>query len=49
MAAPTLNRRTRVWSATIDQIFSSASNGIFTFAVAAYNLVRIRNLTAAPT
>ncbi len=30
----TLNRRTRVWSATIDQVCSSASNGIFTFAVA---------------
>jgi O-antigen/teichoic acid export membrane protein len=30
----TLNRRTRVWSTVIDQVFSSASNGIFTFAVA---------------
>jgi hypothetical protein len=34
VAPPTLNRRTRVWSAAIDQVFSSASNGIFTFAVA---------------
>ena len=40
MAAPTLNRRTRVWSATIDQIFSSASNGIFTFAVAVVSTTR---------
>jgi hypothetical protein len=30
----TLNRKTRVWSTVIDQVFSSASNGIFTFAVA---------------
>lgn len=30
----TLNQKTRVWSAVIDQVFSSASNGIFTFAVA---------------
>ena len=34
VAPPSLNRRTRVWSAVIDQVFSSASNGIFTFAVA---------------
>lgn len=34
MALSTLNRRTRVWSTVIDQVFSSASNGIFTFAVA---------------
>jgi hypothetical protein len=34
VAPPMLNRRTRVWSAAIDQVFSSASNGIFTFAVA---------------
>lgn len=34
-AAPsTLNRRARVLSAAIDQVFSSASNGIFTFAIA---------------
>lgn len=31
---PTLNRRMRVFSAVIDQVFSSASNGIFTFAIA---------------
>jgi hypothetical protein len=30
----TVNRKTRVWSTVIDQVFSSASNGIFTFAVA---------------
>jgi hypothetical protein len=30
----TLNHRARVLSAAIDQVFSSASNGIFTFAVA---------------
>jgi hypothetical protein len=30
----TLNHRTRVLSGAIDQVFSSASNGIFTFAVA---------------
>lgn len=29
-----LNRTTRVWSVMIDQVFSSASNGVFTFAVA---------------
>ncbi len=34
MALSTLNRRTRVWSTLIDQVFSSASNGVFTFAVA---------------
>lgn len=34
MAPATLGRRARVFSATIDQGFSSASNGIFTFAVA---------------
>lgn len=32
--APASNQRTRVWSALIDQVVSSASNGIFTFAVA---------------
>lgn len=34
MAPAPLNRRPRVWSAVVDQAFSSASNGIFTFAVA---------------
>jgi hypothetical protein len=34
VALSTLSRKTRVWSTLIDQIFSSASNGIFTFAVA---------------
>lgn len=34
MTLSTLNRRTRVWSTLIDQVFSSASNGVFTFAVA---------------
>jgi len=34
MALTTLNRQTRAWSTTVDQVFSSASNGIFTFAVA---------------
>ena len=34
VAPSTLNRRTRVWSTLIDQVFSSASNGVFTFAVA---------------
>jgi hypothetical protein len=29
-----MTRRKRVWSAVIDQVFSSASNGIFTFAIA---------------
>jgi hypothetical protein len=34
VALSTLNRRTRVWSTVIDQVFSSASNGVFTFSVA---------------
>jgi O-antigen/teichoic acid export membrane protein len=34
MALSTLNRGTRALSTTADQVFSSASNGIFTFAVA---------------
>lgn len=34
MASVKVDGRKRVWSAVIDQVFSSASNGIFTFAVA---------------
>jgi O-antigen/teichoic acid export membrane protein len=34
VALSTLNRGTRAWSTLADQVFSSASNGIFTFAVA---------------
>src|SRR5271156_6987052 len=34
VAPSTLSRRARVLSSAIDQVFSSASNGIFTFAVA---------------
>lgn len=40
MAPATLSRRIRVWSAVIDQIFSSASNGIFIFAVAVASTTR---------
>ncbi|MEB3980323.1 hypothetical protein OQ968_03490 [Mycobacterium sp. 663a-19] len=35
-----MNGRTRVWSAVVDQVFSSASNGIFTFAVAVASSTR---------
>lgn len=34
MATTSLNRKARVWAAVVDQVLSSASNGIFTFAVA---------------
>lgn len=34
MATSSLTRKARVWAAAIDQVLSSASNGIFTFAVA---------------
>jgi O-antigen/teichoic acid export membrane protein len=34
VALSTVNRGTRAWSTMVDQIFSSASNGVFTFAVA---------------